>query len=123
MNIALWTMQILLAIVFVLAGLNKLIHPREKLIETQPMVATLPWTLYRSIGGAEILGSIGLILPAMTGILPILTPAAATGLSATMFLAAIMHVRRQERAAIGITLALAVSATFVAWGGFARYLD
>ena len=66
----------------------------------------------------EILGAIGLILPAVTGILPWLTPVAATGLALTMVGAMITHGRRGEYSGIGVNLVLSVLALFVVYGRF-----
>jgi len=54
-------------------------------------------------------GGLGLILPAVTGIAPILTPLAATGLAIIMVLAAATHVRRKEPSAVVFTLVLVVA--------------
>jgi len=69
----------------------------------------------------ELLASIGLILPAVTGIAVVLTPLAATGLAVMMLLAALTHVRRREPGAMVFTLVLLVAAAVVAWGRFGAY--
>ena len=76
MNIALWTIQILLAAFFVMAGLMKVLQPKEKLAEQMAWVEDFSQRQIRVIGTLELLGGIGLILPAVTGILPWLTPLA-----------------------------------------------
>ena len=48
------------------------------------------------IGGSELLGGLGLLLPALTHILPWLTPLAAVGLAVIMLLATLFHIRRGE---------------------------
>lgn len=75
----------------------------------------------RFIGAMELLGGIGLILPAATGIAPILTPIAATGLAIIMVLAAATHVRRKEPSGVAFTAVLFVLAVLVAWGRFGPY--
>ncbi|GII05532.1 DoxX family protein [Planobispora takensis] len=70
----------------------------------------------RLIGAAELLGALGLILPAATGIASILTPLAAAGLALTMLGAAATHARRREPAAIAVNLTLLALAAVVAWG-------
>ena len=62
----------------------------------------------------EILGAIGLILPAALDIAPVLTPLAASGLALTMLLAALTHLRRKEYPMIGVNLVLGGPALFVA---------
>src|SRR5215212_1361976 len=73
---ALWTIQILLALLFLFAGSMKLIAPIETLTAQSP----LPGAFLRFIGVAEVLGALGLILPGLVHIQPNLTPLAAAGL-------------------------------------------
>jgi hypothetical protein len=75
-NYALWTVQWLLALLFLWAGGVKLVLPLEML---KGPVA-LPGLFVRFIGVAETLGAIGLILPWLLRIRPVLTPIAAGGL-------------------------------------------
>jgi DoxX-like protein len=72
----------------------------------------------RLIGSLEILGAVGLILPAVTGIWPWLTLVAAAGLALTMVGAMITHGRRGEFSSIGVNLVLLVLALFVVFGRF-----
>ena len=72
----------------------------------------------RLIGSLEILGAIGLILPAVTGIWPWLTPVAAAGLALTMVGAMITHGRRGEYSSIAFNLVLLLLALFVVYGRF-----
>jgi hypothetical protein len=64
----------------------------------------------------ELAGAVGLILPAMTRIRPVLTPLAAVGFLTIMSLASGFHVIRGELDALPITFALGGMAGFVAWG-------
>ncbi len=118
MNIVLWVVQGLLAAAFLMAGSNKLMRSKEQL---KPMMAWVedfsPQTL-RVIGTIEVLGAIGLIVPAVTGILSGLTPLAAVGLVLTMLGAAATHLRRGEYPMIGVNAVLLVLALFVAYGRF-----
>lgn len=75
-NYALWAVQWLLALLFLWAGGLKLILP----LETLKGPVALPGLFVRFIGVAETLGAIGLILPWLLRIRPILTPLAAAGL-------------------------------------------
>ena len=121
MNTALWIVQILLAVAFLGAGVMKATQPREKLEKGLPWVADFSTPVVRFIGVAEVLGGLGLVLPAATGIAPILTPVAATALAVTMVLAAVVHARRREYSAIGVNAVLLLLAAFVAWGRFGPY--
>jgi hypothetical protein len=73
----------------------------------------------RFIGVVAFLGALGLILPKATGIAPVLTPLAATGLAITMVLAT--HARRREPQGVLVNTVLFALAAFVAWGRFGPY--
>ena len=118
MNITLWVVQILLALAFGMAGIMKITQPIDRLEARMEWVKDVGSRGVRLIGTLEILGAIGLILPAVTGILPWLTPLAATGLVLTMIGAMITHGRRGEYSHIGINVVLLLLALFVAYGRF-----
>lgn len=118
MNITLWVVQILLALAFAMAGIMKVSQPIDRLEARMGWVKSVGPRGVRLIGSLEILGAIGLILPAVTGILPWLTPLAATGLVLTMIGAMITHGRRGEYSQIGINVVLLLLALFVAYGRF-----
>ena len=119
MNIALWVVQILLALAFAAAGIVKATQPTERLATSMGWVEDVAPRTVRLIGILEILGAIGLILPAVTGIWPWLTPLAAAGLVLTMVGAMITHVRRGEFPGLGVNAVLLLLALFVAYGRFA----
>ncbi len=114
MNIALWIVAGVLALAFLAAGLMKVSQPKEKLAASMGWVDDFSPGTVKFIGTMEILGAIGLILPAAIGIAPVLTPLAATGLAITMILAAIVHGRRGEPQMIIVNAVLLVLALFVA---------
>jgi uncharacterized membrane protein YphA (DoxX/SURF4 family) len=80
-NRALWTAQILVALLFVFAGSMKFLMPAEKM-QQGPVVFPLAFMYF--IGVCEILGGLGLVLPGLTRIATYLTPLAAAGLTAIM---------------------------------------
>ena len=117
MNIALWIVQGLLAIVFLMSGFMKISQPKDKVKEKGlTYVEDFSEGQIRLIGILEILGAVGLILPALTGILPVLTPLAAVGLALTMVVAAITHLRRKEYSMTVLNIVLMGLALFVAYG-------
>jgi len=79
MNIALWIIQVLLALLFLFAGAMKFIIPIEEM--TKQMPVAIPGLFLHFIGVCEIFGSLGLILPMLLRIKPWLTPIAAIGLA------------------------------------------
>lgn len=115
MNIARWVIAGILAAVFAGVGLMKLTQPKEKLA-TSGLAWTEDFSLgqVKAIGAVEVLGALGLILPAATGIATFLTPLAATGLALTMVGAAISHLRLGEHSAIAVNVVLGGLAAFVA---------
>ena len=121
MNVFLWIIQVGLAAAFILAGVMKSTQPKEKLQPNLPWVEDFSLGTIRLIGVAELLGGIGLILPAVTGIAPILTPIAAACLAFVMVLAAVTHIRRKEPSGVVVNAVLFALAVFVAWGRFGPY--
>jgi uncharacterized membrane protein YphA (DoxX/SURF4 family) len=121
MNVFLWILQIVLAAMFALAGVQKSTQPKEKLVTRLPWVEDFSAGTVRLIGIVELLGAIGLVLPAALDIVPVLTPLAATGLAIVMALAVNTHRRRHEPSGMALTAALLVAALVVAWGRFGPY--
>ena len=121
MNVFLWILQIVLAAMFALAGVQKSTQPKEKLVTRLPWVEDFSAGTVRLIGIVELLGAIGLVLPAALDIVPVLTPLAATGLAIVMALAVNIHRRRHEPSGMALTAALLVAALVVAWGRFGPY--
>jgi len=118
MNIVLWVVQILLALAFGMAGIMKATQPINRLETRMGWIKDVGPRGVRLIGSLEILGAIGLILPAVTGILPWLTPVAAACLALTMIGAMITHGRRDEYSQIGVNVVLLVLTLFVVYGRF-----
>jgi uncharacterized membrane protein len=121
MNVFLWIVQAVVAAAFLMSGVMKATQPKEKLAARLPWVEDFSAGTVRFIGVAELLGGLGLILPAATGIAPALTPIAATGLAVIMVLAAATHVRRKEPSGVAFNAVLLVLAALVAWGRFGPY--
>ena len=121
MNIALWIVAGVLAVAYLASGAGKLILPREKIAG---FGASARWVedfspgSVKAIGALELLGALGLILPAALDIEPVLVPLAALGLVMIMTGAVITRLRRQELKFMLADLAYLVLAGFVAWGRF-----
>jgi putative oxidoreductase len=116
MNIALWIIQVLLAAAFILAGVMKTFRPIDSLAPQLTWVKVVPAWLVRFIGVAELLGGIGLLVPALTGIDPWLTPLAAAALAVVMLLAVIFHVARSEMSRVAPSFVLGILAAVAAYG-------
>ncbi|MEV5354910.1 DoxX family protein [Streptomyces sp. NPDC052693] len=122
MNVTLWVIASILAVAFLLAGLMKVGQPKEKLAASgMAWVEDYSAGAVKAIGAVEVLGALGLVLPAAFDIAPILVPLAATGLAITMLGAAVVHGRRKENQMIGANVVLLLLAAVVAWGRFGPY--
>jgi len=121
MNAIIWILQTLLALAFLAAGLTKISQPRQKLASTMGWVEDFSDPAVRTIGALEVLGALGLLLPALTGMATVLVPIAAVGLAVLMIGAAGTHRRRGELPMIGINAVLLLLAAVVAWARFGPY--
>lgn len=116
LNITLWVLQVLLALLFANAGFMKAFNP---IAEIAPMITwapSLPEWLVRFIGVSELFGALGLILPAVLKIRPQLTTLAAAGIAAVMLLANLFHISRGEFFILPMTGILFALAAFIAYG-------
>ncbi|GAA1605887.1 DoxX family protein [Kribbella sancticallisti] len=119
MNTFLWILAALVAALFFASGAKKLLQSKEQLA-----AGGFAWTedfspaMIKAIGVLEILAAIGLIVPPLLDIAPVLVPLAAAGLVLLMLGATITHLRRKELSAIGITLVLALLPLILVWGRF-----
>ncbi len=121
MNIVLWVLQVFLAGVFAWHGWLYLTwspstdtwhekrNPGGKPLGLPPAFRTF-------IGICELLATVGLILPGLTGILPWLTPLAAAGLTIIMIGSVVFHLSRQENSNVLISLVLVSICVIVAYG-------
>lgn len=115
MNTALWIAQGSLAAIFTLTGMTKLTQRRERLA-AGPMswAADVTDAQFKAIGLVEVLAAVGLILPGLLGIAPVLTPLAAVGLAMTMVGAIATHARLGETVRLPPPVILLVVTLFVA---------
>lgn len=117
MNVALWIVQALLALGFLATGGMKLFLSVDELVANQiAFVTSVPIELVRFIGLAEVLGALGLILPAALKIQPKLTPIAAALLTFVMVLAVGVHLILGHLATLPAPIVFGLLAGFVAWG-------
>jgi uncharacterized membrane protein YphA (DoxX/SURF4 family) len=112
MNVALWIVQALLALLFLFAGGMKLVLPIEEMTKQIPM----PGLFLRFIGVCEVLGAIGLILPGLLCIRPKLTPLAAAGLVIIMIGATVVTLMTAGVAMAVLPLVVGLLCAFVAYG-------
>ena len=116
MKIAIWIAQIVLTGLFLFVGTMKAFQPVEFLHANMPWSNDVPLWVPRLAGYSEIVGAIGVILPTVTRIKPILSPLAAAGLGLVMALAIIFHLSRGElEIPIMVLLALAAFVAYARW--------
>jgi hypothetical protein len=112
MNVVLWIIQVLLALLFLFAGVTKLILPIEEM--TKQMV--MPGLFLRFLGVVEVLGALGLILPGLFRIKTWLTPLASVGLTIIVVGATVITLKIGGGASAMIPLVTALLSAFVAYG-------
>lgn len=115
MKTTVWIVSVLLALAFLYIGGAKVLTPAAAL---EAMAMGVPVILLKIAGWAEVLGAVGLILPAATGIAPVLTPWAATGLVVVMAGAVVANVAIGAYAAVLVPVVLGLLSAFVAWVRF-----
>ena len=103
MSVTIWVLQVLLALAFLAAGVTKISQPRQKLATNMGWVEDFSDPAVRTIGALELLGAVGLLLPALTGV------------------ATVTHRRRGELPMIGVNTVLLLLAVVVAWARFGPY--
>jgi hypothetical protein len=120
MNLALWIVAGVLAVAYLASGGTKLIITKERLAATGGgrWAEDFSTETVKVIGGLEVLAAVGLILPAVLDIGPVLVPLAALGLAMIMVGAVITRIRRREFTYMLGDLVYLAATTFVAWGRF-----
>jgi uncharacterized membrane protein YphA (DoxX/SURF4 family) len=117
MNIALWIIQVLLALLFLFAGGTKLVLPIEVLTSMgSPNQVHLPALLIRFIGVCEVLGALGLMLPGLFRKRTNLTPLAAAGLVIIMIGATVLTIIGDGIALAMLPLIVGLLCALVAYG-------
>ena len=119
MNTLLWILAGLFAVMFLMAGVMKVMQPYDTLKESMAWVEDFSPSFVKGIGVLEALAAVGLVAPPLVDIAPILAPIAATGLAITMIGAALTHIRRSGEGRMVVTnLVLLAGLAFVAVGRF-----
>ena len=122
MNITLWIVTAVLALLFLAAGTMKIAQPKAKLAASgQGWAEDFSDGTVKGIGGLEVLAALGLVLPALLNIATVLVPLAAAGLSVLMVGAAITHARRGEKTNVIVNAILGVLAAGIAIARFGPY--
>jgi uncharacterized membrane protein YphA (DoxX/SURF4 family) len=117
MNIALWILQILLALMFLFAGGTKLYFSAEQMAAMSPPGSIiLPGLFIKFIGVCELLGALGLVLPGLLRIRRALTPLAAIGLLIIMIGAVVVSIMGTGVGSAAPALVIGLLCAFVFYG-------
>ncbi len=116
LNTGLWIAQVLLSLLFIMAGIMKATQALDYLATSLPWVKDSSALLVRFIGVSELLGGIGILLPSILRIKPKLSVLAAIGLGLIMLFAMVFHTSRGETQVLGMNVVILSLALFVAWG-------
>jgi len=119
LNITLWIAQILLSASMLWASAMKLFQPVEKLAAMWPWAGQVSPILVKFTGIVDLLGALGLILPALIH-KPKLISFTAMAIIVLMICASIFHIARGEASVIGVNVVFAGLAVFIAWGRFTK---
>lgn len=114
--IGLWIAQVVIAVIFCMAGFIKLTTPIATLSQQMPWAGQAPVALVRFTALADLAGGLGILLPALTRIQPQLTVWAALGSSVLLVLAGAFHASRGEYPMVPVCAVLLALAVFVWWG-------
>lgn len=121
MNVVLWILAGVLAVAMLGAGGLKLVTPKDGLADKGMELGELPAAAIKGIGALEVLGGIGLVVPALVNIAPVLVAWAAVGVAVMMAGAVVFHLRRKEIQGSLPAVALTIMAVVVAWGRFGAW--
>ncbi|QFZ85052.1 DoxX family protein [Variovorax paradoxus] len=116
LRIGLWTAQVLLAVAFCGIGLMKLTTPIPELAASMKWPGEYSSTFVRFIGLIDLLGGLGILLPALTRVLPRLSILAALGCTVLQVLAIGFHLSRGEAGVLPLNFVLLALSVFVLWG-------
>ena len=119
MNIVLWVLQILGALVYGASGVMK-VFMFDKVSGDVPSFGALPRKVWMVLGVVELVCTIGLIVPAALHWHPMLTVVAAAVLAIESLVFIGVHVRYREIAPIIMSAVLGLLMAFVAYGRMVR---
>ncbi len=118
MNTVLWVMQTMLAAFFIMPGIGKIRHSKDEHVSDGHLKATSSILPIRVLGILELLGCIGIIVPWLTGVLPVLTPIAAACFALEMAAAHVIQTKKKEYKMLPFLLVVFAVAVFVAYFRF-----
>lgn len=120
MNLVLWITTGLLAAVALTGGITKSFLPKEKLAAARggEWTADVSTGFVRTLGVVELLAAVGLVLPAVVGVAPVMVPVTAVCWVLLMIGAMVTHARLGQFTLVLLNVAYLALAAFIAWGRF-----
>ena len=118
MNILLWVLQIVLALLCIPGGIFK-VFKLEQLQKDVASMRALPRSLWAFLGAFECLAGLGLILPGAANVLPVVTAISAAAVAAESVLVSAFYVHYGDRPPLPYSVAMAIMAAFISYGRFA----
>jgi uncharacterized membrane protein YphA (DoxX/SURF4 family) len=115
MNILLWILQILAALLYGASGVMK-VFLFDKVSQGVPSFGALPRVAWTALGILELVCVVGLIVPAAFNFYPALTPASAAVLAVECLVFIGVHVKYRETSAIVMSAVLCILMAFIAYG-------
>ena len=115
MNILLWVLQVLAALLYGASGVMK-VFMFDKVSEQVPSFGALPRETWMALGILELVGTVGLIIPAAFHLQPVLTVVAATVLACESLVFVGVHIKYREITPIILNGVLGLLMAFVAYG-------
>lgn len=116
LNTGLWVVQVLLFTTFAGTALWKVLTPIPQLAAMIPWAGQVPAAFMYGTAVIDLLGGVGVLLPALTRIKPGVTPLAALGCAALQICAIVFHLSRGEGVNTPFNFLLVALSLFVAWG-------
>ena len=121
MTIVLWVIQCLLALALAGFGIARLVRSREQVVGTFPYLEQFPTPAIRALGVCELAAGLGLVLPGLIGIAPVLVPLAALGALALALAGTALHWWRSETTPAAINSIFIALLILTAWGRSGPY--
>jgi uncharacterized membrane protein YphA (DoxX/SURF4 family) len=115
MNILLWVLQVLAALLYTASGVMK-VFMFDKVSEGVPSFGALPREVWMALGILELICTVGLIVPAALRWHPVLTVVAATVLALESLVFIGVHARYREITPIIMCVVLGLLMAFIAYG-------
>jgi len=122
LNITLWIIQGLLSALFIMPGIGKISSSKQKHIDDGHLKEDDSITPIRVLGILELLGCVGIVIPLLTGIAPILTPITAVCFCIIMVAAIYTHTKKKEYKMLPMLVVVLSLSAIVAYFRFATYI-